>query len=139
MAKEKVSYAPKWRDRAMALIIELNHFYWFMSDTGRLQNDPDPDEEFSDPDYDYEDLLVFAYNRHLEACGEKPNDLGKSFWYIPADFGFSTEELRVLFYTAGADADEFARSQAECLGKKTMKKYWSPWLREKLEESLLLD
>jgi|APSaa5957512493_1039668.scaffolds.fasta_scaffold00128_21 hypothetical protein len=137
VGKKQPKYEPNWRGRVLALLEELAEYYWFMNEAGMLFNDPEPDEDDLDDDYEYEGVVQFAYNRHKESCGEVANDAGLAFWQIaPDDFGFSQDELKVLFYTAGLHSEGLAYFMSQPLGK-TAGVYWSAWLREKLETYLL--
>jgi len=137
--KKQPKYEPNWRGRVLALLEEMAEYYWFMNEPGMLFNDPDPDEDDLDDDYEYEGLIQFAYNRHKESCGEVANDGGLAFWQIaPDDFGFTQDELKVLFYTSSLSATGLqAFLKAPLSG--TAEQYWSSWLREKLESHLLVD
>ncbi len=137
--KRQPKYDADWRGRVLALLQEMSEYYWFMNEAGMFFNDPEPDEDELDDDYEYESFVQFAYNRHLESCGEEANDGGLAFWQIaPDDFGFTQDELRVIFYTSCVSASGLQALLREPLSG-TAEQFWSSWLREKLEKYLLAD
>jgi len=131
----KPKYSANWRNKVLRLIDFAAKYYWFMTDSGCILNDPDPNNDKIDPDYNHEGLMVFAANER-RLSHDLPALLGGEWGKAGLELGFTADEVCVILTTTGIDTEHYAKESREIIGGQLLQKYYNQWLRDKLEEAL---